>query len=121
MSGSYATLSGCNPAQTTYFVAAGTVDTNASDLYLFDVFQTTTTTDTILHTQVYELNGLAATTVPEANSSALLFLSLSAIGSRVREDRAASDGNLRQAPLAQFIHRHGKNNHSADNHLLYIV
>lgn len=72
----YATFSGCNPAQQSFFIPAGTVGINSSDLGLFDVFQTTATKNTVLHTQIYELDGIKASAVPEPNSSALLLIGL---------------------------------------------
>jgi hypothetical protein len=76
VSGPYTTFSDCNPAQQPFFVAAGTIDFNTTDLGLFDVFQTTTTTNTYRFNQVYEINGLTAAAVPEPGSSALILIGL---------------------------------------------
>jgi hypothetical protein len=56
----HAMPSGCDATPLSFAVAAGGVDVDTFDLSLYNVNQTTTTTNTDLVTQVYEIDGVAA-------------------------------------------------------------
>ncbi|MDQ2947560.1 MAG: hypothetical protein M3Y27_16775 [Acidobacteriota bacterium] len=108
--GQYATFSDCSPPPgqpccglTPFFVQAGTINFTTSDLGLFDVFQTTTTTtNTLLFTQVYEIVGISPLFITDtfqvryASNLAIgdSFINLTNTGTSSTASFPVQDGNL---------------------------
>lgn len=77
VTGNYALPTGCSGGQS-FTIVAGGIDFDVMTLSLVTISQTTTTTNTFLTTQLYELDGIAgpAAAVPEPGSSVLLPIGL---------------------------------------------
>jgi len=83
---SYPPPTGCTIGGTPFFIPAGGQDTDTFFLTLVDIFTTTTTTNTDLLTQVYNLVGVpGATAVPEPPARTLLGAGLLGLGCIFRQ------------------------------------
>ena len=83
---SYPPPTGCTIGGTPFFIPAGGQDTDTFFLTLVDIFTTTTTTNTDLLTQVYNLAGVpGATAVPEPPAWTLLGAGLLGLGCVFRQ------------------------------------
>jgi len=85
--GGYPVLSGCSNAGSAFTLLSGQTDIDTFVLSFYNVQTTTTTTNTDLLTQVYELDGVVTTqsTVPEPGTLSLLSFGLAGIFLRRRK------------------------------------